>query len=137
MKHISPKKSTFKPAFLLASLLLLLAGVLNVVRAAEFQKSSYLATLPNGSEIVLKFEEGGKFSLSHKDGKLLVAGTYKATKNHIEFTDEKGPIASKDAKPGKYEWTLESDKLNFTVVQDESEGRRNGLTRPTWTLQKK
>jgi len=122
--------------FALVPLLLFLAGIVPVAQGAEFQKGSYSATLPNGAEIVLKFEDKGKFSLAHKDGKLLVEGTYKATKNHIEFTDEKGPIASKDAKPGKYEWKLESDKLNFTLVQDESEGRRNGLTRPTWTLQK-
>jgi hypothetical protein len=136
MKHLSLNKSVLKRGFVLAPLLLLLAAMVCVARAAEFQKASYSATLPNGAEIVLKFEDNGKFSLSHKDGKLLVAGTYKATKNQIEFTDEKGPIAAKDAKPGKYEWKLESDKLNFTVVQDGSEGRRNGLTRPIWTLQK-
>ena len=136
MQHISFKKSALKLVSSLTPLLLLLIGTVFASQAAEFQKASYLATLPNGSEIVLKFEDGGKFSLSQKDGKLLVAGTYKATKNQIEFKDEKGPISSKDAKPGKYEWTLESDKLNFTVVEDESEGRRNGLTRPTWTLQK-
>ena len=104
--------------------------------AAEFQKGSYSTDLPRGGTITLKFEDNGKFSLKKDDGKLFVAGTYKVTKNQIEFTDETGPMAAKDAKPGKYEWKLESDKLTFTKVEDESEGRSKGLTHSDWNLQK-
>jgi len=128
-------KTYFKIRFPLA-LVMFLAANGGVIQAQDFQKGSYSVSRPNGDKIVLKFEEGGKFSLTDKDGKIFVAGTYKATKNQIEFTDVKGALASKDAKPGKYEWKLESNTLTFSVVQDESEGRRNGLTRSTWTLEK-
>ena len=133
--HLKSGLVACKSAFVLA-LVVFLAGSVSLIRAAEFQKGLYSATRPNGDSILLKFEEGGKFSVTDKDGKVLVAGTYKATKNQIEFTDEKGPLAAKDVKTGKYEWKLESDILNFSVVQDESEGRRKGLTRSAWTRQK-
>jgi hypothetical protein len=144
MIHFSNVRPTWNSHFLrcqhaslfLVSLLLALSGMLGAARAAEFPTGSYSGSRPNGDQIVLKFEDSGKFSLTDKDGKLLVAGTYKPTKNEIEFTDENGPLASKGAKPGKYDWKLESDKLTFTKVEDESEGRQKGLTRPTWTRQK-
>src|SRR6185503_3446292 len=122
-------------AFLLA-FLVLLAGHGSLSQAAEFQKGSYSGTRPNGDKIVLKFEDGGKFSLVDKDGKVLVVGAYKVTKSRIELTDESGPMAAKDAKPGKYDWKLESDKLTFSKFDDESEGRSKGLTRSPWTLEK-
>jgi hypothetical protein len=77
-----------------------------VARAAEFQKGTYSGTL-HGDKMVT-----------------------------LEFKDEKGSIASKDAKPGKYKWKLDDKKLTFTKVEDESEGRSKGITGTTWTLQK-
>jgi len=121
---------------LLVALVLVLAGGANVAQAAEFQQGSYSGTLPRGDKVTFKFDDKGKFVLTDKDGKALVEGTYKVMKDQIEFTDEKGPIASKDAKPGKYKWKLEDKKLSFTKVEDESEGRRKGLTGTTWTLEK-
>lgn len=122
--------------FILVALTLLLTAIGPVARAAEFQKGSYSAVLPRGDKVTLLFDDNGKFTLKKEDGKVLVAGTYKVTKTQIEFTDETGPLAAKDAKPGKYEWKLESGKLTFSIVEDESQGRSNGLTRPTWTAQK-
>jgi len=89
-----------------------------------------------GDTVLLKFDEKGRFALTDKDGKTLVEGAYKVTKDQIEFTDEKGPFAAKDAKPGKYKWKLEEKKLSFTKVEDESEGRSKGITGTTWTLEK-
>ena len=103
--HFEPRLAARKPAFVLA-LIVFLAGNFALTQAAEFKRGSYLATRPNGDAIVLKFEDGGKFSLADKDGKVLVAGAYKATKREIEFTDEKGPMASTDAKPDKYEMEI-------------------------------
>lgn len=140
MKNTSslPKRARvgFRHAFIFIALAFLLTAIGTAARAAEFQKGSYSAVLPRGDKVTLKFEDNGKFSLKTTDGKVLVSGSYKVTKNQIEFTDEAGPLASKDAKPGKYEWKFESDKLTLSVVEDESQGRQNGLTRPTWTLQK-
>jgi hypothetical protein len=103
---------------------------------SKFQQGSYSGTLPRGDKVAFKFDDKGNFVLTDKVGKALVEGTYKVMKDQIEFTDEKGPIASKDARPGKYNWKLEDKKLSFTKVEDESEGRSKGLTGTTWTLEK-
>src|SRR5262252_5645965 len=116
---------------LLVALVLVLAGGATVAQGAEFQRGSYSGTLPRGDKVRFKFDDKGKFVLADKDGKALVEGTYKVTKDQIELTDEKGPIASKDAKPGKYQWKLKDQKLSFTKVEDESEGRSKGLTGTT------
>lgn len=109
---------------------------LRVVQAAEFQPRSYSGTRLRGDKVTLKFDDKGKFTVTDSDGKPLVQGVYKVVKDEIEFTDEKGPVASKDSKPGKYKWKLEHDTLTFTKVEDESEGHSKGLTHTTWTLEK-
>jgi hypothetical protein len=121
---------------ILAVLVLLVAGAAKVAQAAEFQQAAYSRTNFRGDKVILKFGDKQRFVLSDKDGKTLVEGTYKVTNDQIEFTDEKGPIASKDAKPGKYKWQLEGGKLSFTKVEDESEGRSKGISGATWTLEK-
>jgi len=123
-------------AFVLVGLALFLHFPAIQLQAAEFPKSSFSATSPRGEKLKLKFEDKEKFSLKTADGKVLVMGTYKVIKNQIEFTDETGPLAAKGAKPGKYEWKLESDKLSFSKIEDESEGRSKGLTRSPWTSEK-
>jgi len=120
----------------LAVLVLVVAGYARVAQATEFQQASYSRTSPRGEKVILKFGDKQKFVLSGADGKTLVEGTYKVTNDQIEFTDEKGPFASKDAKPGKYKWQLVDGKLNFTKVEDESEGQVKGITGATWTLEK-
>jgi hypothetical protein len=86
--------------------------------------------------VILKFGDKQRFVLSKEDGETLVEGIYKVAKDQIEFTDEKGPFASKDAKPGKYKWQLAGKELSFTKVEDESEGRTKGITGSAWTLEK-
>ena len=136
----SLSQSTFarRPhASLLVGLALLLAIVPALrLQAAEFPKGSFSATSPRGQKLTLKFEDKDKFSVKGEDGNVLVAGTYKVNKTQIEFTDETGPRAAKDAKPGKYEWKIESDKLSFSKIEDDSEGRSKGLTRTPWTSEK-
>jgi len=120
----------------LAVLALAAAGNASPAQAAEFQQGSYSRTSPRGDKLVLKFGDKQRFVLSSQQGKTLVEGTYNVTKDQIEFTDQNGPIASKDAKPGKYKWELADGKLTFTKVEDESEGRSKGITGATWTLEK-
>ena len=121
---------------MLVALGLVLAAGASVTPGAEFPQGSYSGTRLRGDKVALRFDHKGKFILTDKDGKVLVEGTYKTMKDQIELTDEKGPMASKDAKPGKYKWKLEDKALNFTKVEDESEGRSKGLTGTTWTLEK-
>ena len=124
-------------SLILVALVLVLVRGASVARAADFQQGSYSRMRLRGDKVALKFDDKGKFVLSDNDGKALVEGTYKVTKNQIEFTDETGPMAAKGAKPGKYKWKLEDKALNFTKIEDESEGRSKGITGSTWTLEKK
>lgn len=65
-----------------------------------------------------------------------VEGTYKVTKDEIEFTDEKGTNADKAAGPGTYKWKLDGDKVTFTKVKDKSKGRSEALTAGAWERKK-
>jgi len=121
---------------IVAVLALVVAGSARVAQAAEFQQGSYSRTSPRGEKVILKFGDNQKFVLSGEDGKTMVEGSYKVMNDQIEFTDEKRPFASKDAKPGKYKWQLTDGKLNFTKIEDESEGRSKGIAGATWTLEK-
>jgi hypothetical protein len=120
---------------IVALLALVVAGGARAAQAAEFKQASYSRTSPRGEKVVLKFGDKQKFVLSGENGKTLVEGTYKVMNDQIEFTDENGPLASKDAKPGKYKWQLANGKLNFIKVEDESEGRSKGIAGATWTLE--
>ena len=121
---------------LLVPLALLLTAVVTVQAATEFQQGSYSGTRLRGGTVTLKFGDKGRFILADEADKVLVEGTYKVMTDEIEFTDEKGPMAAKDAKPGKYKWKLEGKALSFTKVSDEAEGRSKGLTGTTWTFEK-
>src|SRR5437899_2766955 len=122
MKTLSLKSyaAASHPLLTLSLLVLsiLLAASASIAQAAEFQPAAYSRTRPNGQTVTLTFDSKGKFVLTDKDGKTLVEGSYKLIKDQIEFTDEKGPVASKEAKPGKYRWKLDGKKLNFTRVED-------------------
>src|SRR5689334_22305250 len=135
MKHI-PCSALLRKSALFFGLTLLLILPAVQLQAAEFPKGSFWALSPRGEKVTLKFEEKDKFTLKGEAGNVMVAGTYKVGKNQIEFTDETGPMAAKDAKPGNYEWKLESDKLTFSKIEDESDGRSKGLTRTPWTSEK-
>ena len=116
--------------------ILVIVGNGSPARGADFKQGSYSRTSPRGDKVILKFGDKQRFVLSKEDGETLVEGIYKVAKDQIEFTDEKGPFASKDAKPGKYKWQLAGKELSFTKVEDESEGRTKGITGSAWTLEK-
>ena len=94
--------------------------------------------LPAGAKATVEFTKDGKllinFTFGDKSDK--VEGTYKVTKDEIEFTDEKGPLAEKAAGPGTYKWKLDGDKVTFTKVKDKSEGRSGALTAGAWERKK-
>ena len=95
--------------------------------AADFPKGTFTLKGPDGAIWAVKVDGKDKFTVT-RDGKEAVEGTYKVTKDEIEFTDEKGPLAEKAAGPGTYKWKLDGDKVTFTKVKDKSEGRSGALT---------
>jgi hypothetical protein len=108
--------------------LLLIAGAAS---ADDFPKGTF-STEQNGTEWSIKFDDGGKFTVSRAD-EPVVEGKFKVTKDEIELSEETGPRADQGAKPGKYTWKLDGKKLTFTKVEDESIGRVRALTTGLWT----
>ena len=123
----------FKACLAVAAMLSMWLGISNLARADDFPKGKFAVTF-DGMTISIKFEDKGKFRVYHEDD-VLVEGTYKITKNEIEFKDEKGPaVAPADVgKPGKYKWKFEDKKLSFTKVEDEVMNRSHALTVGPWT----
>lgn len=100
----------------------------------EVLKGTYSTTLM-AEKWTITFDGESRFTVKKKD-ELMVEGTYKATKDRIEFIDRKGPIAAAKAKAGKYQWKREGKKLTFTTVEDEVKGREMALTSSPWTAEK-
>ncbi len=80
------------------------------------------------------FAPDGTFSVASNAG-MLVEGTYVVTGDQIEITDERGPRAAVEAKPGTYRWSVDQQQLMFTVVEDEVEGRVTALATHPWIRQ--
>lgn len=109
---------------------LCLAG--RAAAADEFPKGTFAIKTSDGAEWAVTFDDKGKFTAKH-DGELGVKGSYKITKDEIEFTDEDGPFATKgDDKTYTYKWKLDGKKLTFTKVKDENEGRVGVITGGSW-----
>ena len=103
--------------------------------AADFPKGTFTLKETKDDSWAVKFDGTGKFTVT-LNGKEEVEGTYKVTKDEIEFTDEKGLNADKAAGPGTYKWKLDGDKVTFTKVKDKSEGRSGALTAGAWERKK-
>src|SRR5262245_16283069 len=119
------------------ALALLCLGLTSPAGAADFPRGTFAVEDPGATVWAVTFDGEGKFTVTRAD-KDVVEGTYKVNKDQIELTDEKGPFAGKDdAKTGTYKWKLENDKLTFTKVKDESEGRSRILTAGAWERKEK
>ena len=101
---------------------------------AKGLKGTY-STMLMDEKWTIAFDGDKKFIVKKKD-ELMVEGTYKVSKDEIEFTDKKGLIAAPETKVGTYRWKLENKKLTFTKIKDEVEGREKGLTSSPWTAEK-
>jgi hypothetical protein len=109
--------------------LTLLAG--RAAAADEFPKGTFLIKTADGAEWAVTFDKG-KFVAKH-NGDVGVKGSYKATKDEIEFTDEDGPFAGQgDDKTYTYKWKLDGKKLTMTKVKDSNEGRVSVITAGAW-----
>lgn len=66
-----------------------------------------------------------------QDGKVVVKGNYVVDKDQITFNDKEGDFACL-GQTGKYKWAFDGKNLSFTKVQDECDGRGQGLTAQAW-----
>ena len=65
------------------------------------------------------------------EGKVVVKGAYKVENDQVTFTDQEGEFAC-TGQTGKYKWSFDSKNLSFTKVQDDCEGRSQGLSAQPW-----
>jgi hypothetical protein len=109
--------------------LALLAG--RALAADEFPKGTFTFKTADGAEWAVTFDSG-KFTAKH-NGDLGVKGSYKATKDEIEFADEDGPFAGQgDDKTYTYKWKLDGKKLTLTKVKDSNDNRVSVITAGPW-----
>src|SRR4030095_7667077 len=105
-----------------AALLILLLALGTTARTADFKTGTYSAK-SSTDKWSINFRGHNKLTRS-RNGEMVVEGTYKVTKDELEVTDEKGPMACEgEQKTGKYKWKLEEKKLTLTKVEDLCEGR--------------
>ncbi|HLW67116.1 MAG TPA: hypothetical protein VKS79_17510 [Gemmataceae bacterium] len=121
-----------KTCLAVVAVLSLWLGLSNLARAEDFPKGKFAITF-DGMTISIKFDDKGKYRVYHEND-VLVEGSYKITKDQIEFKDEKGPaVAPADVgKPGKYKWKFGDKKLTFSKIEDEVMNRSHALTAGPW-----
>ena len=83
-----------------------------------------------GGAFTITFATDGVHTVS-TEGKVVVKGTYTVEKDQLTFTDKEGDFACV-GQVGKYKWAYDGKSLSFTKVQDECEGRVQGLTAQPW-----
>ena len=139
--HVSSqrKEATSKEIMLHRSALVLTVATMAITllaceaRAAGLPKATY-SMMVDGAQWELKFAEVGKFTYSINQ-QILVEGTYRVTKDEIQFSEENGPIACRgDVETGRYQWKLEGKTLTFTEIQDECVGRES-IALYEWAMQ--
>ncbi len=108
--------------------LLVLALVLTgaVIAGAVSQNAEFPVGSYQSDPFTITFQEGGAFRVLHSSG-AGVNGTYKISGDRIELTDKDGEFACQ-GPVGTYTWKADDNKLIFTVVEDECDGRRQALT---------
>ncbi len=85
-------------------------------------------------KLILVLQDNGHTIFKDNRGNIGAEGNYSIEGDQIALTDEKGPIAcSGETKTGTYKWSLEGDKLSFTLVDDKCKGRKGALTAGPWT----
>jgi hypothetical protein len=105
--------------------------------ASGIPKGTYTVKTNDGAIWELTLDGKGKFKVTRNGGDA-VGGKYKETKGEIEFTDEEGIYAEKNdsTKTGTYHWKLNDNKIDFTIIKDQAEGRSSTLTAGPWEIKK-
>src|SRR5262245_24654302 len=100
--------------FVLFTALTISATTTTYGRADDFSKGTFIKNKGfDGSRGAITYDGNVKVTVTQDDQEV-VKLDYKVTKNEVEFSNEMGPIADKDAKPGTYMWKLNGKKLTFT-----------------------
>ena len=115
-----------KRHFVLAVAMLAVLVVLPIARAQDkFPTGTY-----TGGAFTLSVGADGVHTVS-TEGKVVVKGTYVVDKDKISFTDKEGDFACL-GQTGTYKWASDGKTLSFTKVEDECEGRAQGLGGQPW-----
>jgi hypothetical protein len=102
--------------------LLCVAPITTTLAQDKFPTGSFV-----GGMFTLTFNSDGSHTVSAQE-KTVVKGTHTVTQDEIVFTDKEGEYACSEAMKGKYKWKYDGKALTFSKLEDECEGRVNGLT---------
>jgi hypothetical protein len=89
-----------------------------------------------GGSFTLTFNSDGGHSVSVNE-KVAVKGNYTVSGDQIAFTDKEGEFACTGTEAGKYKWKYDGKALTFSKLEDDCDGRINGLTGQPWEKKEK
>jgi hypothetical protein len=106
------------------SMLAILTCLLCVAIYAEdkFPTGAFVA-----GTFTLQFNGDGSYTVAAED-KIVVKGTYAVSQDEVVLKDSEGDYACGADKPGKYKWKYDGKAITFSKVEDECDGRSQGLT---------
>lgn len=104
-------------------------GVLLMLPSVKGQEKFPTGTYTGGA-FTLSVGDDGIHTVS-TEGKVVVKGNYVVAKDQITFTDKEGDYACV-GQAGTYKWAFDGKALSFTKVEDQCDGRVQGLTAQAW-----
>jgi hypothetical protein len=126
---MSSRRTTPRWIPLLAAVAVLTAAM----PAADFPVGTYRANDADGNAIELTFDTTGTV-VAYVNGQQFSVQPYSAKGDDIEFREGTAPEQYRcPGMVGKYKWKLESNRLVFTIVEDNCAARSQPLTGLAWT----
>ena len=91
-------------------------------------------TFDSGGDHRIAFRPNGTYTVLERDGTIFVNGTYDVEGDEFTVKEtEFNPCAP--YAPPRYQWLFDGEKLEFEVIEDKCDPRREDLTSHEWTLQ--
>lgn len=81
----------------------------------------------SAGEFSVTFNADGTHAVS-AGGNIVVKGVYTIKDDQILLTDKEGEYACGGDVTGSYKWKFDGKSLTFSVVSDDCDGRKGGLT---------
>ena len=130
---VKQAKSIFSLLYVLSALtsLICVSSICETRAQDKFPIGTYV-----GGSFTLTFNSDGGHSVSVNE-KVAVKGTYTVTGDQIAFTDKEGEFACTGTEAGKYRWKYDGKALTFSKLEDDCDGRINGLTGQPWEKKEK
>jgi len=129
-----------KQAKSIFSLICAISALASLICVSSLSETMVQDKFPIGTyvsgDFTITLNSDGSHSVGMND-KVVVKGTYTVTKDQIVLTDKEGEYACNGTEPGKYKWKYDGKALSFSKLEDNCDGRANGLTGQSWERKQK